>query len=317
VPPLSGTYYIVVNKKTSSVANLRFSLFSTGPALGIKTTASSITQPADCSSTLGVGATNLSDVPEGFSSEGPTTDGRAKPEISGPDGVKTSLSAAFYGTSASAPHVGGAVALLRAQNPGFSLPQIRWLLTSTAKDVHTAGYDYRTGSGRFSLDADSDGYNHDSDNCPLISNPAQADLDGDGAGDVCDNDIDGDGLTNAQETIYGTNSSNPDTDGDGLNDGAEVNTYSTYPLIIDTDSDGLSDGEEVNIYGTNPTVSNKGDVAPYGTPDGAINVADMLMLIRFVEGRVVPSARDLVLGDMNGDAVLDIRDMLLLMKTVR
>jgi hypothetical protein len=310
VPPLSGTYYIVVNKKTSSVANLRFSLFSTGPALGTITTASSIAQPADCPSTLGVGATNLSDVPEGYSSEGPTTDGRAKPEVSGPDGVRTTLSSGFYGTSGSAPHVGGAMALLRAQNPGMSLSQIRWLLTSTAKDVNTAGYDYRTGYGRISLDADGDGYNHDIDNCPLISNPTQADLDGDGVGDACDSDIDGDGLTNAQESALGTNPQNPDTDGDGLNDGGEVNTHGTNPLIIDTDGDGLSDGAEVSTYGTNPTVSNKGDLAPSGAPDGQINVSDLMMLMRLVGQLQVPTAQDLTLGDMNNDGALDVRDVL-------
>jgi hypothetical protein len=213
--------------------------------------------------------------------------------------------------------VGGAVALLRAQNPGLSLSQIRWLLTSTAKDVNTTGFDYRTGSGRISLDADGDGFNHDADNCPLISNPTQADLDGDGAGDACDPDIDGDGLTGEEELTLGTDPYNADTDGDGLTDGQEVNVHGTNPLNPDTDGDGLSDGEEVNTYGTNPTVSNKGDVAPYGSPDGAINVADLLMLTRFVEGLVAPSAGDLVLGDMNGDSVLDIRDMLLLLKTVR
>jgi hypothetical protein len=37
-----------------------------------------------------------------------------------------------------------------------------------------------------------------------------------------------------------------------------------------------------------------------------------MMLMRFVEQLQVPSAQDLVLGDMNGDGVLNIRDVLLL-----
>ena len=289
VPAATATYYIVIRKVNSSTANRRFSLFSVGSNLGVKTTASSIAQPADCSSALGVGATNLSDAPESSSSEGPTTNGRDKPEISAPNRVQTSLSTSFSGTSAAAPHVGGAVALLRARNPGFSLAQVKWLLTSTAKDVNTAGYDYRTGSGRISLDADGDGFNHDTDNCPLVSNAAQADLDSDGIGDTCDSDADGDGLTTTQEAALGTDSMNPDTDGDGLTDGVEVNTY-----------------------GTNPTVSNKGDLAPSGAPDGQVNVSDLMMLTRFVEQLQTPAARDLILGDMNGDGVLDIRDVLLL-----
>ena len=311
-PAATGIYYIVVRKTTSSTANLRFSLFSTGPYFGVRTLPSSITQMADCPSALGVGASNLSDVPESFSSEGPTTDGRSKPEITGPDGVQTSQTSAFNGTSASTPHVGGAVALLMAQNPGLSTSQIRWLLTSTSKDIDASGYDYRTGYGRFSLDADGDGFNHDTDNCRLVYNPDQADMDHDGIGDACDGDIDGDGLTNAQETALGTDPRNPDTDGDGLTDGQEVNVYHTNPLLADTDGDGLTDGVEVNTYGTDPLVSNKGDVAPSGATDGNVNIADVMMLTRFVEGLSVPGAKDLILGDMNNDGKLDVRDLLLL-----
>jgi len=317
-PSVNGTYYIVVQKYRTNTANVRFALFAFGVDLGVMTQASSLTQPADCAGAIGVAATYPdNDIPEYYSSEGPTTDGRAKPEVAAPDRVQTSLTSSFAGTSAASPHVAGAVALLRAQNPTFTTDQIKWLLTSTAKDVYTAGFDYRTGNGRMSLDADGDGFNHDSDNCPLVSNATQADLDGDGTGDACDNDIDGDGLTNVQESALGTNPQNPDTDGDGLTDGIEVNTYATNPLLVDTDGDGLTDGVEVTTYGTNPNVSNKGDVAPYVAADGKVDVADLLMLMRFVEGLAVPYAKDLALGDMNGDSVLDIRDMLLLLKTVR
>ncbi len=312
VPAITGTHYIVVRKTTGSTANRRLALFSIGPALGVKTTASSLAQPADCANVLATGATNLSDAPESFSSEGPTTDGRAKPEISAPNRVQTSLSASFAGTSAAAPHVGGAVGLLRAQSPSLTLAQIRWLLTSTAKDVNTAGYDYRTGSGRISLDADGDGFNHDSDNCPLVHNSTQADFDGDGIGDACDPDIDGDGLTNEEEAFLGTDPYNPDTDGDGLTDGEEANTHGTNPLLADSDGDSLTDGDEINIYGTNPTTSNKGDLAPSGTPDNQINVSDLMMLMRFVGQLQVPTAQDLILGDMNNDGVLNVRDVLLL-----
>lgn len=45
-----------------------------------------------------------------------------------------------------------------------------------------------------------------------------------------------------------------DTDGDGLNDGAEVNTYHSDPFISDSDGDGFGDGFEVST-GYNPASS--------------------------------------------------------------
>jgi hypothetical protein len=65
-------------------------------------------------------------------------------------------------------------------------------------------------------------------------------------------DDDGDGLTNVAEYQLGTNPSNLDSDGDGLNDGAPETNAGTSPLNPDTDGDGLSDGVEVGL-GTSPT----------------------------------------------------------------
>lgn len=62
--------------------------------------------------------------------------------------------------------------------------------------------------------------------------------------DGADADVDGDGLTNIQEQRRGTDPWNPDTDGDGLSDGQEVNVHGTSPTVADTDGDGLPDGWE-------------------------------------------------------------------------
>jgi len=76
-------------------------------------------------------------------------------------------------------------------------------------------------------DTDGDGVPDASDNCPADANGGQGDADGDGIGDTCDPsndghlDTDGDGLTNAEEVVIGTSPTNPDTDGDGVNDGAD------------------------------------------------------------------------------------------------
>lgn len=69
-------------------------------------------------------------------------------------------------------------------------------------------------------------------------------------------DSDGDGLTNLQEFTGKTLPNNADTDGDGVNDGAELNRTAgaTNPLLADTDGDGLNDGGEVTA-GTNPLVA--------------------------------------------------------------
>lgn len=313
-PAVGGTYYIVVTKNGSSSSTPRFTLFSLGPALSIRTYASSLPQPADCFSVLTVGAVDLSDNAEGFSSEGPTTDGRQKPDLSAPNRVVTSLNANFVGTSAASPHAAGAAALELARDPGLSSAALRNLLAADSQDVYTAGLDYRTGAGRISHDADLDTLNHDQDNCALISNITQQDIDGDGLGDVCDDDIDGDGLLNGFETSLGTNPYLSDSDGDGIADGEEVNVYLTDPLLTDTDYDGLTDGEEVYSYLTSPLVSNAGDLAPLNSVDGVINAADMVIMMRLVSGSLIAGSYEQIVADINNDGIINVVDALLLAK---
>jgi outer membrane protein OmpA-like peptidoglycan-associated protein len=64
-------------------------------------------------------------------------------------------------------------------------------------------------------------------------------------------DRDNDGLSNDIEEELKTDPDNPDTDGDGLKDGDEINKYKSNPLKADTDGDGLSDYDEVMKYQTN------------------------------------------------------------------
>ena len=72
--------------------------------------------------------------------------------------------------------------------------------------------------------------------------------------DTTDIDQDGDGLTDGQEFVLGTDNTEWDTDGDGLSDGDEINNLTSDPLNTDSDDDGLNDGDEVNIHGTNLTL---------------------------------------------------------------
>ncbi|MDP0490687.1 MAG: LamG-like jellyroll fold domain-containing protein [Verrucomicrobiota bacterium JB023] len=137
-------------------------------------------------------------------------------------------------------------------------------------------------------DTDGDGL-FDSQEIAFGTQVNNTDSDGDGVDDflefaaggdgTIDDDPDQDGLTNSQETSGsanpwngGTNSGtpgettawdDPDTDGDGVNDGEEVaaglDGFITDPNRIDTDEDGFSDGAEV-AANSDPTSS--GSVPP-------------------------------------------------------
>lgn len=122
------------------------------------TAASSLAPPADSADSLTVGGFNVSSLAiEPFSSRGPTADQRMKPDLIAPDGVCTVTYAdcgtgGFMGTSASAAHATGAVALLREAFPDLSASDLRAELRARSIDVGTAGPDNASGKGRLFLD---------------------------------------------------------------------------------------------------------------------------------------------------------------------
>ncbi len=100
-------------------------------------------------------------------------------------------------------------------------------------------------------DRDGDGVALSADNCPTEANGDQLDADGDGIGDVCDDDADGDGLSGDEERALGTDPLLTDTDDDGIDDIEEARERGTDPALADSDGDGLGDGDEVEA-GTDP-----------------------------------------------------------------
>jgi serine protease AprX len=89
-----------------------------------------------------------------FSSRGPTTDGRLKPDLSGP-GVSvrsaqagtTSGYVTYSGTSMATPFVAGTVVLGLQANPAATPTQVKAALASSALDVGAPGADNEYGAG--------------------------------------------------------------------------------------------------------------------------------------------------------------------------
>nr|MBC8549870.1 S8 family serine peptidase [Candidatus Brocadiales bacterium] len=87
---------------------------------------------------------------------------RYKPDLASVDGVNSTFFVAsggdygfdpdtdipnFLGTSCSAPHLAGIIALMRQANPELSAAQIRRIARQAATDIHEIGFDYDTGWG--------------------------------------------------------------------------------------------------------------------------------------------------------------------------
>ena len=118
--------------------------------------------PADSPAALTIGAAdwNTSAIAY-YSSQGPTADGRLKPELVAPTGVSNRAmardgDATFNGTSAAAPQVAGAAALLKGANASLTAAQMRDILYRRAHDIGQTGVDTVSGYGLVALGTPGD-----------------------------------------------------------------------------------------------------------------------------------------------------------------
>lgn len=94
-----------------------------------------------------------------------------------------------------------------------------------------------------SIDADGDTIPDDADNCPFTPNQDQADVDGDGIGDVCEGDQDNDGIPDPEDNCpLVPNVDQTDTDGDSIGDACDN----------DSDNDGIPDVFDNCVFTVNP-----------------------------------------------------------------
>jgi hypothetical protein len=232
VAPYDDIFHVTI-PRYSATGTPRFHLYWTmyplylpWPTLQYVVASRSLSIPADNPNAMSVGAVPWSSPStiEPFSSQGPTEDGRIKPDLVAPDYVSgaTYGPSGFPGTSAASPHVAGAAALVKEEYPGYSPAQIKIFLEDRAVDLGAAGKDNVYGSGRLDLgdppivDSDGDTVPDDVDKCPETYDTSNADNDGDGVpgtqpppgatwgGDACDADDDNDAFDDDIEAYLGT-----------------------------------------------------------------------------------------------------------------
>ena len=154
-------------------------------------------------------------------------------------------------------------------------------------------------------DMDQDMISDSQDNCPTIYNPNQSDLDNDGKGDLCDDDMDGDSVPNAQDAFPMDGDESVDTDGDGIGNNADTDddgdglndADDAFPLDANeqTDLDGDNVGDNADADDDNDGVVDSIDNCPFvANPDQADGNANGI-------GTVCDSSEDTTGGETGGN----------------
>ena len=255
-----------------------FSAGNYGPYAG------SSVEPANNPGSLSVGAVDFYGDVLYTSSRGPSACGGGTfPNLVAPGkdvfttgltggGTNPSAWAYITGTSAAAPHVAGALAVLKGAVPDATFAEVQGAIQGGALDRGAAGPDNDSGAGYLDAveayyvladggptDADSDGVTDDLDQCPgtplgetvdaLGCASSQLDEDGDGVSDTLDLCLG----TPAGEPVdaSGCSTSQLDADSDGVTDdidhcpgtppGETVDSFGCAASQLDEDGDGVAD----------------------------------------------------------------------------
>ena len=250
--------------------------------------ASSFPCAYDLANVICVGASDPNDGAASFSNYGKTSVDVFAPGV---DIVSTRGNSygVSDGTSMATPHVTGEVALIAARNPGLNAATIKAAVLS--KGDLKPGLAAKSVTGRrananisvlsvssspasappFLSDIDGDDVADAADRCLTVPNADQADGDGDGTGDACD-DRDGDGFGDLLDNCAGA--ANPDqfdADQDGTGDACPGDRDGDGDLVgadncIDVANDDQAD--------TDPAVNGIGDACDDRDGDGPYDAFD-------------------------------------------
>jgi hypothetical protein len=249
---------------------------------------SHLVPPADAFDAITVGAVAPDGDIASFSSDGPTADGRVKPEVLAQGESVWTVSPgsdtayeAVGGTSLATPQAAGVVACLVQAHPDWTVEQIRTVLFENAgyyvahdtyDQNYVRGYGLIDAFGSFSQDCNGNGVpdaddlaQGTSDDCNENDLPDECDLDcnDNELVDVCE--IWGNLTPDCDENLV-PDECDPDFDGDGANDGCDT----------DIDGDGVPNGAD------------SCDFTPAGLPVTSLGVA---------------------VGDGNGDCRVELGDV--------
>ena len=135
-PEKSGRFSFSVQGKSGPFPEWVQVQAYTSENLGIYSQGFSISNPAE-SKNEGLIAVGAADVNSLFdinpnSGRGPTTDGRVKPDLVGPDGLQTNSRGIWSGSSQSSAYVTGLIALVRQRYPEFSPTEVTRYLKNSA-----------------------------------------------------------------------------------------------------------------------------------------------------------------------------------------